>query len=122
MSKKDYSEDLLIQAPTAGFLEKKLGWTSTFAHDDEDFGADSLLGRESYQDTVLAREVNAALRESPDVSALLQSLYDVVDTALVTDGKASRPVPYLRTFTPRVWVKLRRSITDGIGRFTHSLK
>ena len=26
MAKKDYSEDLLIQAPTAEFLDQQLGW------------------------------------------------------------------------------------------------
>ena len=45
MAKKDYSEDLLIQAPTAEFLEKQLGWTSLFAQGEEDFGPASLLGR-----------------------------------------------------------------------------
>lgn len=30
MGKKDYSEDLLIQAPAAEFLEKELGWQSVF--------------------------------------------------------------------------------------------
>lgn len=62
MAKKDYSEDLLIQAPTAEFLEKNLQWSSVFAHDDEDFGPDSLLGRMSDREVVLSREVDAALR------------------------------------------------------------
>lgn len=62
MAKKDYSEDLLIQAPTAKSLEKKLGWTSEFAHDEEDFGPESLLGRASDREVVLSREVDAALR------------------------------------------------------------
>lgn len=62
MAKKDYSEDLLIQAPTAEFLEKNLKWTSVFAHDEEDFGPDSLLGRASDREVVLSREVDAALR------------------------------------------------------------
>jgi hypothetical protein len=34
MANKDYSEDLLIQAPTAEFLEKKLGWETVFAQDE----------------------------------------------------------------------------------------
>lgn len=62
MAKKDYSEDLLIQAPTAELLEKELGWSSVFAHDEEDFGPDSLLGRASEREVVLGREVDAALR------------------------------------------------------------
>ncbi len=62
MAKKDYSEDLLIQAPTAELLEKQLGWASVFAQDEEDFGPDSLLGRASDREVVLSREVLAALK------------------------------------------------------------
>ena len=62
MAKKDYSEDLLIQAPTAEFLEKEMGWKSVMAWDEEDFGPDSLLGRASDKEGALTREVAAALR------------------------------------------------------------
>ena len=34
MAKKDYSEDLLIQAPSAELLEQQLGWESVFAQDE----------------------------------------------------------------------------------------
>ena len=56
MAKKDYSEDLLIQAPTAELLEKQLGWQSVLAYNEEDFGPDSLLGRASDAEVVLTRE------------------------------------------------------------------
>lgn len=62
MTKKDYSEDLLIQAPTAELLEKQLGWQTVFAQDEEDFGPDSLLGRSNDSEVVLSREVLAALK------------------------------------------------------------
>lgn len=62
MSRKDYSEDLLIQQPTAELLERELGWDSVFAFDTETFGPDSLLGRLSDREVVLRREVDAALR------------------------------------------------------------
>jgi type I restriction enzyme R subunit len=62
MAKKDYSEDLLIQAPTAEFLERELGWQSLLAYNDEDFGPDSLLGRPNDAEVVLTREVLAALK------------------------------------------------------------
>jgi type I restriction enzyme, R subunit len=62
MAKKDYSEDLLVQAPTAEFLEQKLGWESVLAYNDEGFGPDSLLGRGSDSEVVLTREVLAALK------------------------------------------------------------
>ena len=62
MAKKDYSEDLLIQEPTAALLEKQLGWHSVFAQDEEDFGPDSLLGRAADVEVVLTRDVMAALQ------------------------------------------------------------
>ncbi len=62
MTRKDYSEDQLIQLPAAELLEKELHWDSVFAFDKETFGADSLLGRLSDRETVLRRDVDAALR------------------------------------------------------------
>lgn len=90
MAKKDYSEDLLIQAPTAEYLEQKLGWESVFAYDDEDFGPDSLLGRSSDEETVLCREVDAALRrlnpglpEEAYHEAMVQVLQDDITKTLL---------------------------------------
>lgn len=81
MAKSDYSEDLLIQAPTAELLEKELSWQSVFAYNDEDFGPDSLLGRNNDSEVVLTREVLAALRRLnpglPD-EAYSQALAQVV--------------------------------------------
>ena len=62
MAKRDYSEDLLIQAPTAEFLEKQLGWESVFAQDEGGFGPGNLLGRASDSEVVLTGEVLAALQ------------------------------------------------------------
>ena len=47
MSKKEYSEDKLIQEPTAEFLGKELGWQTVLAQNEGGFGPDSLLGRNS---------------------------------------------------------------------------
>jgi type I site-specific restriction-modification system R (restriction) subunit len=89
MAKKDYSEDLLIQAPTAERLEQ-LGWESLFAWDREDFGPDSLLGRRNDTETVLTREVLDALRrlnpglpEDAYQQALAQVLQDDITKTLV---------------------------------------
>jgi type I restriction enzyme, R subunit len=62
MSKKDYSEDLLIQVPTVELLAQRLGWDTVFAQDDEDFGVGSLLGRGDDTEVVLKSEVGAALQ------------------------------------------------------------
>jgi hypothetical protein len=42
-----YTEDTLVQQTTADYLEQQLGWESVYAHNNEDFGPDSLLGRAS---------------------------------------------------------------------------
>jgi type I restriction enzyme R subunit len=90
MAKKDYSEDLLIQAPTAELLEKQLGWQTVFAQDDEDFGPDSLLGRSNDTEVVLSREVLAALKRlnpglPPEAysQALAQVLQDDITKTLI---------------------------------------
>ena len=90
MAKKDYSEDLLIQAPTAELLETQLGWQAVFAQDDEDFGADSLLGRSNVTEVVLSREVSAALKRlNPGLPpeayslALAQVLQDDITKTLI---------------------------------------
>lgn len=62
MARKDYSEDLLIQAPTVELMQEQLGWQSLFAQNEEGFGDDSLLGRQSDKEVVLSREVLAALK------------------------------------------------------------
>jgi len=68
MARRDYSEDLLIQAPTAKLLEKQLGWSAVFAQDEGGFGPGSLLGRKDDSEVVLTREVLAALeRLTPDL-------------------------------------------------------
>ena len=94
MTKKDYSEDLLIQAPTAELLEKQLGWTSVFAQDQEDFGPDSLLGREDDTEAVLTREVLAALKRLnpglPDTAygdALAQVVQDDITKSLIAKNE-----------------------------------
>lgn len=94
MAKKDYSEDLLIQAPTAEFLEKELGWQSVFAQDEGGFGPDSLLGRTSDSEVVLTREVSAALERLnpglPDEAyrqALTQVVQDDITKTLIAHNE-----------------------------------
>ena len=55
MTPTPYTEDTLVQQTTAEYLEQELGWESVYAHNHEDFGPDSLLGRASERDVVLAR-------------------------------------------------------------------
>ncbi|MBP7204282.1 MAG: type I restriction endonuclease subunit R [Propionivibrio sp.] len=94
MSKNEYSEDQLIQAPTAELLEKQLGWQSVLAYNEEDFGPDSLLGRSSDAEVVLTREVLAALRRLnpglPDEAyrlALAQVVQDDITKSLIAQNE-----------------------------------
>ena len=48
-----YTEDTLVQQTTAEYLENKLGWESIYAYNNEGFGPESLLGRESEREVVL---------------------------------------------------------------------
>lgn len=81
MGKSEYSEDALIQAPTAEFMHKELGWDSVMAQDEGPLVADGLLGRTADTQVVLTRDVLAALRRLnpglPDV-AYAQALEAVV--------------------------------------------
>lgn len=84
--KSEYSEDALIQAPTAQFLAEKLGWDSVMALDEgagsgQALGPDSLLGRAADTEVVLSRDVVAALRRlNPGLpeAAYTQALATVV--------------------------------------------
>ena len=98
MAKKDYSEDLLIQAPTAELLEKQLGWACVFAQDHEDFGPDSLLGRASDREVVLTLEVLAALKRLnpglPEVAysdALAQVALEDIAALIITSASSLMP-------------------------------
>ncbi len=61
MTPAPYTEDTLVQQTTADYLEHPLGWESIYAHNAEDFGPNSLLGRASDREVVLTRYLSAAL-------------------------------------------------------------
>ena len=64
------SEDRLVQATFAEHLEKKLGWDSVYAWNEETFGLDGTLGRVDTKQAVLTRDLRAALeRLNPDLPA-----------------------------------------------------
>ncbi len=114
MASKDYSEDALIQAPTADFLAQQLGWETVFAQDEGGFGPDSLLGRASDREVVLSRDVMAALRRlNPDLpeaayaQALAVVLQDDATQSLVKMNEAK-----YRLLRDGVLVKVR----DAAGK------
>lgn len=55
------SEDRLVQATFADFLQKELGWESVYAWNKETFGPAGTLGRTDTRDVVLTRDLHAAL-------------------------------------------------------------
>ena len=63
MTPTPYTEDTLVQQTTAEYLEQELGWESVYAYNNEDFGPDSLLGRESDREVVLTRILRAKIEE-----------------------------------------------------------
>ena len=58
-----YTEDTLVQHPTANYLHSKLGWESVYAYNQETFGPDGTLGRASAREIVLTRYLHKKLRE-----------------------------------------------------------
>lgn len=63
VAKIHYTEDTLVQQTTAEYLEQELGWESVYAYNNEDFGPDSLLGRESDREVVLTRTLRGKIEE-----------------------------------------------------------
>lgn len=65
-----YTEDTLVQQTTDEYLEQNLGWESVYAYNNEDFGPESLLGRESDREVVLIRTLRAKIEAlNPDLPA-----------------------------------------------------
>ena len=74
----NYNEDELVQQTMADYLEQELGWRSVYAYNQEDFGPDSLLGRDSDREVVLKRTLREKLAElNPD---LPDEAYDVLNS------------------------------------------
>ena len=63
MCPSPYTEDTLVQQTTAEYLEERFGWESVYAHNTEDFGPDSLLGRASDHEVVLTRPLREKLAD-----------------------------------------------------------
>jgi type I restriction enzyme R subunit len=57
------NEDEMVQQTTADYMKKKLHWESVYAHNQETFGPDGLLGRTSDTEVVLVRYLRQKLEE-----------------------------------------------------------
>ena len=64
------SEDRLVQETFEEYLRDTLGWDSVFAWNNETFGPDGTLGRDSEREVVLKRDLRAAIaRLNPTLAA-----------------------------------------------------
>ena len=95
MTSTAYTEDTLVQQTTADYLEHQLGWESVYAHNREDFGPDSLLGRTSDREVVLTRTLrerlgalNPGLPEAAYAEAVRQLTTSVTSQTLVAANRA----------------------------------
>ena len=89
-----YTEDTLVQQTSAEYLEKQLGWESVYAYNTEDFGPDSLLGRNSDQEVVLTRtlrdklvQLNKGLPDAAYDDAIRQITATVASQTIVATNR-----------------------------------
>ncbi|MBC8519976.1 MAG: hypothetical protein H8D24_06190 [Gammaproteobacteria bacterium] len=88
-----YTEDTLVQQTTAEYLENELGWDSVYGYNNETFGPDGTLGRDSDCDVVLIRPLREKLVElNPDLPA---DAYDYAVRQIVVTASGS--VQWYRT-------------------------
>ena len=57
----EYSENILVQNSAGNVLQNKLGWEVVLAYDKEQLGESGTLGRKSYKEIVLTRDLRKAL-------------------------------------------------------------
>ena len=59
----DYSENILVQEAAGNLLHDELGWDVVFAYNREVLGENGTLGRTSYKEILLKRDLRAALQK-----------------------------------------------------------
>ncbi|MCB0832783.1 MAG: type I restriction endonuclease subunit R, partial [Bacteroidetes bacterium] len=105
-----YNEDTLVQQTTADYLDQQLDWdASVYAYHNEDFGPDSLLGRQSDREVVLTRYLRAALvKLNPELpeAAYDEALRQIVSTSAAQSLVAANREKY-RLIRDGVPVKFR---------------
>ena len=73
------SEARLVKETFANYLRDRLGWESVYAYNNETFGPGGMLGRANERETLLVRDLRAALtRLNPTLPA------DAIDKAVQT--------------------------------------
>ena len=59
----DYSENILVQESAGNLLHDELGWDVVYAYNKEVLGENGTLGRTSYQEILLKRDLREALQK-----------------------------------------------------------
>ncbi|MBO5570698.1 MAG: type I restriction endonuclease subunit R, partial [Clostridia bacterium] len=59
----DYSENILVQEAAGNLLHDELGWDVVYAYNKEELGENGTLGRTSYKEILLKRDLRAALQK-----------------------------------------------------------
>ena len=59
----DYSENILVQEAAGNLLHDELGWDVVYAYNKEVLGENGTLGRTSYKEILLKRDLSAALQK-----------------------------------------------------------
>ena len=59
----DYSENILVQESAGNLLHDELGWDVVYAYNKEVLGESGTLGRASYKEILLKRDLQAALKK-----------------------------------------------------------
>ena len=59
----DYSENILVQEAAGNLLHDELGWDVAYAYNREVLGENGTLGRTSYKEILLKRDLRAALQK-----------------------------------------------------------
>ena len=108
------SEDRLVQATFADYLEGMLGWDSIYAWNQETFGLGGTLGRADTKEAVLTRDLRAALeRLNPDLPA--SAIEDAVREMTVYDVSRSM-VQHNRDFYRLIRGGIPVQFQDAQGR------
>lgn len=79
-----YNEDTLVQQTTAEYLRDELGWDVVYAYNNETFGKNGTLGRESDREVILTRYLYTKLVElNPNLpeTAYQDAIRQIVETS-----------------------------------------
>ena len=117
MTPSPYTEDTLVQQTTVDYLEHQLGWESVYAHNHEDFGAQSLLGRTSEREVVLARPLRESLAALNP--GLPEGAYDDAVRQVTATTASQTIVGANRAQYDLIRDGVQVTYRDGKGRPTH---